>query len=275
MAEHFTQPPHWDWWITFYFYLAGLAGGSYVLATILRARGNVRDQATARIGYMLAFPLVVVCAILLTVDLGQPLRFYNMLVNVTPGAGGLNFKPWSPISLGSWGLLIFGLFAFISFLESRGTFGKLPGIFTAIGSAFGLFLCAYTGVVLSVSNQPVWSDSWAIGALFVASALSASAALLAWFSRSDDTAGSTGTRLMTADRYFVVLELIAIAIFFVTLAMAGTLGKTLNGIWIVLWVLVLASMVPPLLGRHRGLVAIGVLAGVLLMRIAVIFSAQS
>jgi hypothetical protein len=121
----------------------------------------------------------------------------------------------------------------------------------------------------------VWSDSWAIGALFVASALSASAALLAWFARSDDTDGSTGTRLMTADRSFVFLELIALAIFFVTLAMAGTLGKTLSGIWLVLWVLVIASMVPPLMGRHRGLVAIGVLAGVLLMRIAVIFSAQS
>jgi formate-dependent nitrite reductase membrane component NrfD len=275
MAEHFTQPPHWDWWITFYFYIAGLAGGSYVLATILRARGSARDEATARIGYMLAFPLVVICAILLTIDLGQPLRFYHMLVNVTPGAGGLNFKPWSPISLGSWGLLIFGLFAFISFLESRGMFRALPMLFTAIGSLFGLFLCAYTGVVLSVSNQPVWSDSWAIGALFVASALSASAALLAWFARSDDTDGSTGTRLMTADRSFVFLELIALAIFFVTLAMAGTLGKTLSGIWLVLWVLVIASMVPPLMGRHRGLVAIGVLAGVLLMRIAVIFSAQS
>ena len=275
MAEHFTQPPHWDWWITFYFYIAGLAGGSYVLATILRARGSSRDEATARVGYMLAFPLVVVCAILLTVDLGQPMRFYHMLVNTTPGVGGLNFKPWSPISLGSWGLLIFGLFAFISFLESRGMLKALPIAFTAIGSLFGLFLCAYTGVVLSVSNQPIWSDSWAIGALFVASALSASAALLASFSRSDDTDGSTGTRLMRADRHFVVLELVALAIFFVTLAMAGTLGKTLNGIWLVLWILVLASMVPPLLGRHRGLVAIGVLAGVLLMRIAVIFSAQS
>jgi formate-dependent nitrite reductase membrane component NrfD len=275
MAEHFTQPPHWDWWITFYFYLAGLAGGSYVLATILRARGGERDEATARIGYTLAFPLLVVCAILLTVDLGQPLRFWHMLVNTTPGAGGLNFKPWSPISLGSWGLVIFSLFSFVSFLDARGIIGRLSGMFTAIGSFFALFLAAYTGVVLSVSNQPVWSDSWAIGALFIASALSGSAALLAWLSRGDQSEGSTEARLMVADRSFAALELIAIAIFFVTLAMAGTLGKTLGGMWLVLWVLVIASIIPPLLGNHRALVPIGVLAGVLLMRIAVLFSAQS
>ena len=44
----------------------------------------------------------------------------------------------------------------------------------------GLFIAGYTGVLLAVSNQPVWSDTWALGGLFLASGLTGSAALLGW-----------------------------------------------------------------------------------------------
>src|SRR5439155_971790 len=58
----------------------------------------------------------------------------------------------------------------------RGTAGL---VWSAIGTVFGLFICAYTGVLLAVSNQTVWSDAgWALGGMFVASALAGSAALL-------------------------------------------------------------------------------------------------
>ena len=294
MAEHFAQPPNWEWYIAFYFYLAGLAGGCYTLATILRTRGTPDDLTIARTGYLLTFPLLVVCGILLTIDLGQPLRFWHMMIDTTPGEAGLNFKYWSPISLGTWALLLFSLVSFVSFLEAwRGGF-RLPAWFLWIGTALALFLASYTGVVLSVSNEPLWSDSWAIGGLFVASALSASAALLAWKAASRG-AVTTEPRMRLADGYFALLELLMIAIFFVTLASAGTLGRTLSGVWLVLWVLVLLSLVPPLLalrarpvavdaGGHTAAgsaigftnvaVAVAVLVGVLLMRIVVIFSAQ-
>ena len=104
MAEHFVQPPNWEVWITLYFFLAGIAGGSYTLATMLRLWGSPRDEATARIAFTWAFPIAVVCGILLTIDLGKPLRFWHMMINTTPGSVGLNFKPWSPISLGTWAL---------------------------------------------------------------------------------------------------------------------------------------------------------------------------
>ena len=60
-----------------------------------------------------------------------------------------------------------------------------------VGAVFGLFLAGYTGVLLSVSNQPVWSDTWALGALFLASSLSVAAAaliLLTRFGRHADSA---------------------------------------------------------------------------------------
>lgn len=310
MAEHFVRPPQWEWYIVGYFFLAGLAGGSYTLATMLRLWGSPRDEGTVRVAFLTAFPLVVVCGILLTVDLGQPLRFWHMMINTTPNETGLNFKYWSPISLGTWALLIFSIFSFVSFLEALALDGRLRfaaltralggsagQAFNVIGSLVALFLASYTGVVLSVSNQPVWSDSWAVGALFVASALSGSAAFLSWLSRYRRDAAASEARLHEADRYFAFLELVAIIVFFVTLSLAGTLGKTLSGIWLVLWILVLASLVVPLTGFAGGrrvqyassagtvvtagaavgtsaASAVVVVLGVLLMRIAVIFSAQ-
>ena len=277
MAEHFVQPPHWEWYIVAYFFCAGIAGGVYTLATLLRMTGSPRNDAVVRAAFLTAFPLVVVCGILLTVDLGQPLRFWHMMLNTTPGEGGLNFKPWSPISLGTWALLVFGIFSFVSFVQAYRRSGT-GIVFEVIGSLLALFLASYTGVVLSVSNQPVWSDSWAVGGLFVASALSGSAALLVLLARSRAASSWSEPRLHSADRWFVLLEAALIVVFFVTLAQAGTLAKTFSGAWIVVWVLVFLSLIPALLGSagsRRTLSAVAVLVGVLLMRYVVIFSAQS
>ncbi|MDQ6766638.1 MAG: polysulfide reductase NrfD, partial [Candidatus Eremiobacteraeota bacterium] len=161
MAEHFVQSPLWGWYILGYFFVAGVTGGSYTLATMLRWWGSDRDQPIARLGFLIAFPLAVVCGILLTVDLGQPVRFWHMMINTTPGDAGLSFKYWSPISLGSWALLVYSAFSFISFLEALGVLRPFSGafgrVFNVIGSILALFIASYTGVVLSVSNQPVWS----------------------------------------------------------------------------------------------------------------------
>ena len=303
MAEHFVQPPHWEYWIALYFFTAGIAGGSYAIATMLRLWGTPRDEATARIAFLWAFPLTVLCGLFLTIDLGQPLRFWHMLINTTPGAAGLNFKYWSPISIGSWALLAFGLFAFVSFLEvlgKRGSDRTVSGgmiVWNVLGSIVALFLASYTGVVLSVSNQPVWSDSYAIGGLFVASALSASAAFLSWLSRyRSDNGVMTESRLELADGYFVLLELIMMVSFFYTISVAGELWRETAMPWIIGWILILASLVAPVLRLVSGSrvrytasggaaaatavsgasawSAIGVIIGVLILRFVVIFSAQ-
>ena len=120
-AEHFVRGPQWTWYILFYFFFAGLAGGSYVLATILRVAGDPRDEHAARLGFYFALAATVLCSILLTADLGVSwARFWHMLVNVTPGDTSLNFKYWSPMSVGVWALLFFGFFAAVS------AFGNLP-----------------------------------------------------------------------------------------------------------------------------------------------------
>jgi formate-dependent nitrite reductase membrane component NrfD len=295
LAEHFVRAPQWTWYILFYFFFAGLSGGSYVLSTLLRLSGDPRDEPAARIGFYVSFITVLVCPILLTADLGASwTRFWHMLIDVTPGQTGLNFKYWSPMSVGAWALLVFGFFATVSALDSwvRVLPMLLNRLFNVVGAVLGLFIASYTGVLLSVSNQPVWSDTWALGGLFLASGLSGAAALLALLIRNRPEASFSLGRLHQADGYFSVLELVLIIVFFVTVGAAGTLGRVLP--FLPLWAIAVAGVAGSLVearghmrvqsgggtatvaGIHLDTVVVSILVliGVLAMRAAVIFSAQ-
>src|SRR2546428_11190167 len=151
-AEHFASSPEWQWWILGYFFCGGIAGGSYALGTLLRFAGDPRDESAARIAFIASFIALIPCPIFLTLDLGQPLRFWHMLVDASDG--GLAFKFWSPMSVGSWALLLFGLFSFVSFLAAAAEVGRLRAaspvaralrggaglVWNAIGTVFGLFI---------------------------------------------------------------------------------------------------------------------------------------
>src|SRR3982751_4145854 len=100
----FTEAPHWRWLIILYFFIGGLAGGCYFLASMIDVVGRPSDRPLARLGYLVAFPAVVVCGVLLIADLGRPERFWHMML-----------QSFSPMSPGPWGLLLFGGFAFLSF----------------------------------------------------------------------------------------------------------------------------------------------------------------
>jgi formate-dependent nitrite reductase membrane component NrfD len=295
MPQHFVAPPQWEWYIVWYFFLGGLAGGAYLIGTLLRLLGDPRDEGAARLAFLVAFPAMAICPLLLTLDLGHPLRFWHMMVNSRTWA--LNFKYWSPMSVGAWALLGFGLFATLSFIEAlvrdgrlghpiaRGIAavmgGALGRVFMVVGALLGLFVAGYTGVLLSVSNQPIWSDTWALGGLFLASGLSVSAATLAILARTRADAFATEGKLTRADRIFIVLELVLLVAFFATLgALAGRLFAPR---WIVLWLLVaIGTLVPlamsrtPGAGRRGSPVLAGwlVLLGGLALRIVVVFGAQ-
>src|SRR6266853_1560285 len=234
-AEHFVRAPDWGWFILGYFFLAGLSGGSYVIATLLRLSGDPRDEPAARLGFYTSFLLIPLCPVFLTADLGTSWwKFWHMLVNVTPDNAGLNFKYWSPMSVGVWLLLVFSVFATLSALgawladrrggEGRPLLGPLSVAFNVVGAVAGLLLISYTGVLLSVSNQPVWSDTWALGGLFLASGLTGSAALIALLIRYRADAGASLSRLHQADGYFAALELVLVIVFFVTIGAAGSLS---------------------------------------------------
>jgi len=296
-GEHFVASPHWEWYILAYFFLAGISGGAFVIGTMLRLWGSRADVAASHIAFLISFPLLIICPILLTLDLGQPLRFWHMLI-ATGSEGGLVFKPYSPMSLGAWGLTIFGLFSFVMFLVALGegdylhsrplaSVGRAAAstvglVVMVIGAIFALFVAAYTGVLLAVSNQPVWSDTWTLGGLFLASGLSGAAATMLLVTRNRREAAVSDVKLIEADRYFIILELILIVLFLITLG--GLVSKVLGGGWIILWLVVLAGTLVPLALHWRPamlrqlppvLSPVLVLLGVLALRAVIIFSAQA
>jgi polysulfide reductase chain C len=311
LAVHFAQPPEWRWYILGYFVLAGLAGGAYTLGTLLRLWGRPSDEPAARLCFLLALPLALVCPLLLTIDLGHPLRFWHMMVNTGVAGPGLNFMYWSPMSLGVWGLLVFGLFSALTFLEVVARDGRYPyplsgfvgrvlggqagRVVNVVGTVFGLFIAGYTGVLLSVSNQPVWSDSYALGGLFLASGMSGAAALVILCTRWRRGAEASHEALTEADGNFALLEWALLIVLFVTLAFAGQFLRAVALPWIVLWAVAVLSLIPPLRGvfgrgtpaskggraAMAGLpvpaaaTALFVLVGVVAMRAAVLWSAQS
>jgi hypothetical protein len=100
-------------------------------------------------------------------------------------------------------------------------------------------------------------------------------------SRSRREAEVTEGKLIEADRYFIILELLLIALFLITLG--GALSKVGGG-WILLWLVVLIGTLVPLILEWRpallrqappALVPVLVLVGVLALRAVIIFSAQA
>ena len=64
----FTVPPEWTWWIILYFFIGGIAGGSFFLASILYLVGRPADRPLVRLGYYVALIGAAVSGILLIVD---------------------------------------------------------------------------------------------------------------------------------------------------------------------------------------------------------------
>jgi len=283
MQEHFVRPPEWGWYIVWYFFLGGIAGGAYALGALLRLLRDARDEAVARIAFVLSFVAMAICPILLTLDLGRPARFWHMLVDPTGPA--LNLKPISPMSVGVWILMGFGLFSTLSFADTLaqrrllGT-GAVSRAFHVVGALFGLGLAGYTGVLLSVSNQPLWSDTWALGGLFLASGLSVATAALGLLATWRGADAATADKLRRAAGWFLVLEVAWLAVFFGTLG--GVATRYVRGGWLALWLLVLLGIVVPMAWHlrrapagRRVAAALCVLVSGLALRIAVVFGAQA
>jgi protein NrfD len=294
----FTASPHWTWWIVFYFFVGGIAGGAFFLASLLHLFGRPADRPVVRLGYYVAFVGVILSGFLLTVDLNRPERFWHMLVESNTGQP--MFKSWVPMSVGSWGLLLFGLFAFLAALaalsEDRPGVRPLqaapvralrrPGpsaVIAVLGSIFGLFLAGYTGVLLSVTNRPIWADSNLLGLLFLVSGASTGAAaliLLAIWRRAGHPASLDW--LTGFDRRVLLLELLVLILFVVSL---GSVAQVLLGWWgvvLLLGVVGLGILAPLLLERRPGFhaplhlaqMAALVLLGGFLLRVVVLLSSN-
>jgi protein NrfD len=258
----FTEPPRWEWWIIVYFFVGGIAGGSFFIASILYLFGRPADRALVRLGYYVAFVGAAISGLVLIVDLGKPLRFWHMMIENHTGRP--MFKYWSPMSVGVWGLLLFGLFAFLAAVgaateerrfrwepASRLARGTLATVVAIGGGVMGFFLAGYTGVLLSVTNRPVWADSSWLGILFLVSAASTAAAalmLLARRRRADRVDASSLGKLARFDEWALALELVVLVVFLATLGPAVRVYLSWWGVLLLLLVIGAGILLPLAMG---------------------------
>lgn len=287
----YTQPPHFRWWIILYFFVGGISGGALLVASLLRLFGTREDSHFIRLGVYISFVGMVVSAILLIVDLGVPLRFWHMLIQ--DHTGRLMFKWWSPMSIGAWGLLVFGFFSGLATLrvlrdDRRLTWSTLEyldrapiSIFGSVGGVLGgLFLAGYTGVLLSVTNRPIWADSTWLGLLFLLSGISTSVAAMLLVARWQNVRiASTEERLKRFDRIALIFELIVLVIFVVSLGAVAQAFLNASGVLLLLGVVGVGILMPLRMGRggashNVATASILVLFGGFVLRVAVLLGSE-
>ena len=178
------QKAHWSWEIVLYFFLGGIAGGSFLVSTIADLLGSDEDTLLIRCGRYLSFVSILISPILLIKDLGRPERFLHMLRVL---------KLRSVMSIGTWALSTFGLFCGFTAVYQAAQDGLLNWfplmarlikaspvkVIETIGSFFGVVVATYTGVLLAATAVPVWARARNIlGALFFTSGLSTALAAI-------------------------------------------------------------------------------------------------
>jgi formate-dependent nitrite reductase membrane component NrfD len=220
-----SQAPGWEWYyIALYFFVGGTAAGAYFIGSLIELFGAEKYRSISKVAFYIAFPLALLCPILLTLDLGQQGRFTNLFFS--PSAGGFYINWQSPVSFGSWALLVFGAMSFLSFLDNLIQDGKIRfapfaslynrrprELYAIVGSIAGFFIAGYTGVILNLTARPLWAATDPLlGALFIASGASSGAAAIALvMGLRKMLSGDTYERLEYFDRLTMILELVLIA----------------------------------------------------------------
>ncbi len=160
-GQPIVKPVPWDYKISVYLFVGGVAGATGIIQAGAAATGNTVLQRNSR---LVAMTAVGLSGVALVADLGRPERFLNMMRTV---------KLTSPMSVGTWILSGYAAFGGVTtakevldLLPSRGplpTLARLAGALekpSAIGQALmGAPLAAYTAVLLADTAHPVWHES--------------------------------------------------------------------------------------------------------------------
>ncbi|MFC2071146.1 NrfD/PsrC family molybdoenzyme membrane anchor subunit [Chloroflexota bacterium] len=167
--------------IWLYLWMAGMAGGAYFAAFLAERFAGETNRKLLRLSVYLGIPLAIIGVMLLVIDLGHPLRFWHLFTQ---------FKVISPMSMGTWILLLWVGIAVVMvilwWVENRlvlteqvaRKLRKTIDNLAWVNLVLSVLLIAYTGVLLAVSNQPLWAGTVLLPSLFVASAISTGVAIL-------------------------------------------------------------------------------------------------
>jgi formate-dependent nitrite reductase membrane component NrfD len=175
------KTPAWTWEVPIYFFTGGFAGAASIIGAVGKLTSS--DEKLVRDARMLAAVGGTISPALLIADLGMPSRFLHML---------RVFKIQSPMSVGSWTLVLFSssasALAFLDYVKRksthRGRYGRyalnvLENAAEFFSVISGALLSTYTGVLIGATAVPVWNAN--VGILpvhFAASGVGSAASLL-------------------------------------------------------------------------------------------------
>jgi len=241
MEPGLLKSADWPFLIDLYFFLGGIAGGAFVIATIANMLDSQKHRDVVRVGYYLALLAIIPAPIFLIIDLGVPSRFLHMMTVAKPDAaiganvisiGPFHLKLLSPMNVGAWALLGFSGCAFLAalsvFLEDSKKTGSLSGlrmVVGIIGGVFGFFIAAYPGVLLGATARPLFVNAHWLGAMFVAVGLATGGAAIALIMSSMGVrARDARSRLMKVTAFALIIELVTLILFVVAASGVGSAG---------------------------------------------------
>lgn len=181
----FSENVAWPWPIAVYLFLAGISGGAFAAAALVRIfRKQTQITPLFQAASFIALVTILLGMVCLVFDLTKPLDFWKILIF---------YNPTSVMSVGVMALLVFiptmFLVTLVSFYEFEPVKRLVDGIpcgaallsvlrkilpaLTWIGLVFALTVCAYTGFLISALVRFPLINTAVLPALFVASGLSA------------------------------------------------------------------------------------------------------
>lgn len=235
--------PHWaNWMLVLEMFVAGVAAGTFFLIALMNfsaargAAGTEDREVGARLGFI-PLPLMLVVAVLLIVDLGEPSRFMNLIFRHPAAAergGLLMFNDNSPMTWGTYVIGIFGVLTLIPFLDAlrhTGRLGRAKGRLSGLVESLahnpiGMVVCAlfalavgsYSGMLLNVTSQNVWADTILLGAMYMVFSALSGAAVAAIFAEPFPRTATAIRQLLV---WFAAGAGVLMLIFVVNLAIVG------------------------------------------------------
>ena len=176
----------WNIPLWFDIWLAGMAGGAYLVAFLADRYSGGNHKNLFRLAVYTGVPLAIIGVLLLVIDLGTPIWFWHLFTS---------FLPVAVMSMGTWILVAFLVVAFVMMImwviegdatrsasaysgNMSGMTRRISGFLSWINVIFAVLLISYPGVLLASTSQPIWSNTLLMPALFVASAAGTGVALL-------------------------------------------------------------------------------------------------
>lgn len=173
---------HYNWGVPVAvdLFAAALGGAAFMIAAMSDLANGKKYRTVSTVAAFIAPWPAILGVLLLVVDLGNPLRFWEMVLRRGVGfnltSPYLMFNSSSTMSWGTWILscFIIGSLIYLVLTVAAYAFRWIwvlrRWLGTCIGAPGGILVMVYTGVLLSGSPNPLWCN-WMLPLTFVASAM--------------------------------------------------------------------------------------------------------